>query len=45
MTRSPAAAAVQVFTPNDVMPKWWRTGRHGSRPSVISSISSMWMTA
>jgi hypothetical protein len=24
--------------PNDVMPKWWRTGRHG-RPPPISPIS------
>jgi hypothetical protein len=27
------------------MPKWCRTGRQGSRPSVISSISSSFATA
>src|SRR5436190_15998942 len=39
MMRSPASLAVNAFTPKDVMPRWWRTGRHGQRPSSISSIS------
>ncbi len=45
MIRSPAAWPVHAFTPNDVMLKCARTGRHGQRPSVISSISSRWVTA
>src|SRR3954451_15818053 len=45
MIRSPAARPVQALTPNDEMPKCWRTGRHGSRPSVISSMSSSRATA
>src|SRR5215470_3018179 len=45
MIRSPALEAVHVLTPNAWIPKWWRTGRQGSRPSVISSISSRCATA
>jgi hypothetical protein len=33
------------LTPNDVMPKWNRIGREGTRPSLISSISSICATA
>ena len=40
MIRSPASCPVHALMPNEVMPKWCRTGRHGSRPSVTSSISS-----
>ena len=40
MILSPASFAVKEFAPNDVIPRWWRTGRHGQRPSWISSISS-----
>jgi hypothetical protein len=40
MIRSPADWPVQTLTPNDEIPKWWRTGRNGQRPSVISSIAS-----
>src|SRR6185312_15494971 len=39
--RSPAAWPVHVLTPKDVMWKWWRTGRQGWRPSVISAIWSI----
>src|SRR4051812_24942317 len=45
MMRSPTSRAVQALTPKDVMPKWCRTGRNGSRPSVTSSISSSRATA
>src|SRR5215210_3951043 len=45
MILSPALRPVQVFTPNDVIPKWWRTGRNGQRPSLSSSISSSRATA
>src|SRR4051794_18684212 len=45
MILSPASRPVQALIPNDVMPKWWRTGRQGSRPSVISSMSSRRVTA
>src|SRR3954470_2185358 len=40
MILSPASRPVHALIPNDVMPKWWRTGRQGSRPSLISSMSS-----
>src|SRR4051794_4609860 len=45
MILSPASRPVQALIPNDVMPKWWRTGRQGSRPSVTSSMSSRRATA
>src|SRR5215210_6339552 len=45
MIRSPALRPVQVLTPNEVIPKWWRTGRKAQRPSVSSSISSRRATA
>jgi hypothetical protein len=30
---------VNALTPNDVIPKWCRTGRHGHLPSLMISIS------
>src|SRR5215207_1008728 len=45
MILSPGSRPVQALIPNDVMPKWWRSGRHGSRPSLISSMSSRRATA
>src|SRR5919204_4494314 len=42
MILSPALRPVHALIPNDVMPKWWRTGRQGQRPSLISPISSKW---
>ncbi len=35
-----AEVIVQALMPNDLMSKCRRTGRHGQRPSLISSISS-----
>src|SRR5829696_6980716 len=40
MIRSPAFSPVHSPTPNDVIPKWWRTGRQGHLPSSITSMSS-----
>src|SRR3954454_24925301 len=45
MIRSPASLPVHALTPNAVIPRWWRTGRHGERPSVTTSISSRVVTA
>jgi hypothetical protein len=39
ITRLPAFDAVDAMIPKVWIPKWWRTGRNGSRPSSISSIS------
>src|SRR6476469_7862938 len=36
--RSPTTAAVHALMPNDVIPKWYTTGRHG-KPPPISPIS------
>jgi len=37
--RSPTSRPVQALMPKDVMPKRYRIGREGQRPSLISSIS------
>src|SRR5690349_20123343 len=45
MIRSPGLRAVHELMPNELMPRLWRTGRKGARPSSISSISVRWATA
>jgi hypothetical protein len=32
--RSPTTSPVHALMPNDVMPKWCRTGRHGKPPPI-----------